>query len=34
VLQGKSITVTFDRPTSLQIDGETVLGVNSYTVKV
>jgi diacylglycerol kinase family enzyme len=34
VLQGKNITVTFDRPASLQIDGETVLGVNSYTVKV
>ncbi len=30
---GHEITVEFDRPTSLQIDGETVLGVTSYTVK-
>jgi diacylglycerol kinase family enzyme len=29
---GKEITVTFDRPTPLQIDGETVLGVTSYKV--
>ncbi len=27
---GKDITVTFDRPAPLQIDGETVLGVTSY----
>ena len=33
VLKGKQITVEFDRPTALQIDGETVLGVTSYTVK-
>lgn len=31
VLSGNSITVEFDRPESLQIDGETVLGVTSYT---
>lgn len=31
VLRGKEITVEFDRPTPLQIDGETVLGVTSYT---
>jgi diacylglycerol kinase family enzyme len=31
--QGHEVTVEFDRPTSLQIDGETVLGVTSYTVK-
>ncbi len=31
VLQGKEITVTFDKPTALQIDGETILGVTSYT---
>lgn len=31
---GKNIKVEFDRPTALQIDGETVLGVTSYTVKV
>ena len=28
---GKEITVEFDRPTPLQIDGETILGVNKYT---
>ena len=27
---GKDITVEFDRPTALQIDGETVLGVTKY----
>ena len=30
---GKEITVEFDRPTPLQIDGETILGVTSYTVR-
>lgn len=30
-MQGKEITVKFDRPTALQIDGETVLGVTEYT---
>ncbi len=34
ILQGKCITVTFDRPTSLQIDGETVLNVTEYTVQI
>lgn len=34
ILQGKNITVTFDRPTPLQIDGETVIDVNSYNVTV
>ncbi len=33
VLTGKSITVEFDRPTALQIDGETVLNVTSYSAK-
>lgn len=33
IRQGHTITVEFDRPTALQIDGETVLGVTSYTVK-
>ena len=33
ILRGHEITVEFDRPTALQIDGETVLGVTSYTVK-
>lgn len=31
ILTGKRITVEFDRPVALQIDGETVLGVRSYT---
>lgn len=32
VLTGKNVTVEFDRPTALQIDGETILGVTKYTV--
>jgi len=31
VLTGREITVEFDSPRALQIDGETVLGVSSYT---
>ena len=31
LLIGKEITVEFDRPAPLQIDGETVLGVTAYT---
>ena len=31
ILTGRRITVEFDRPTPLQIDGETILGVTSYT---
>lgn len=31
VLRGKNISVEFDRPVALQIDGETVLDVTSYT---
>ncbi len=34
VLEGKEITVEFDRPTALQIDGETILGVTSYTARL
>ena len=34
VLTGKEITVRFDRPTALQIDGETILGVEEYTARV
>ena len=34
VLTGNNITVEFDSPTSLQIDGETVLGVAEYTASV
>ncbi len=30
--EGKDITVKFDKPTSLQIDGETILDVSEYTV--
>ena len=30
---GKEITVEFDKPTALQIDGETVLGVTKYTAR-
>lgn len=30
---GRNITVEFDRPTALQIDGETILGVTGYTIK-
>ncbi|MDE7257091.1 MAG: diacylglycerol kinase family protein [Clostridia bacterium] len=32
VLKGKTVTVEFDKPCALQIDGETILGVNEYTV--
>lgn len=34
VLKGKNISVEFDKPTSLQIDGETFLNVTKYLVKV
>lgn len=33
VLTGKEISVTFDNPTALQIDGETIVGVTSYSAK-
>ncbi len=33
ILPGHDVTVKFDRPTALQIDGETVLGVTEYTVR-
>lgn len=33
ILKGKEITVKFDKPTALQIDGETILGVTEYTAK-
>ena len=32
VLEGKNVEVTFDHPSPLQIDGETVKGVTSYRV--
>ena len=31
VMKGKDITVEFDRPTALQIDGETIVGVTKYS---
>ena len=33
VIEGKEMTVKFDLPTALQIDGETVLGVTEYTAR-
>lgn len=33
LLSGNEITVRFDRPTPLQIDGETILDVTSYTAR-
>ena len=33
IIEGKEITVEFDKPCALQIDGETVLDVTSYTAK-
>ena len=33
VLKGKDITVEFDEPRTLQIDGETVFNVSSYTAR-
>lgn len=33
LMTGKEITVSFNRPTALQIDGETVKNVSSYTVR-
>ena len=33
IMTGKEITVKFDAPRALQVDGETVLGVSEYTVK-
>ena len=33
VVSGKKIKVTFDKPTALQIDGETIVNVLSYEVE-
>lgn len=33
IITGKEITVRFDRPCALQVDGETVLDVTEYTVR-
>lgn len=32
ILSGKQVTVEFDKPCALQVDGETVLNVSKYTV--
>lgn len=34
IFKGHSVTVEFDRPTALQIDGETIKNVTSYTVNI
>ena len=34
LFQGKNIKVTFEEPRALQIDGETILGVTEYEVKI
>ena len=34
ILKGKEVEVTFDHPTALQIDGETVLNVTTYKVTI
>lgn len=34
IVKGKEVEVTFNRPTALQIDGETVLNVTTYKVKI
>lgn len=34
IFKGHNVTVEFDKPTALQIDGETVKNVTSYTVKI
>lgn len=31
--RGKSVTVEFDKPTALQIDGETIVGVTKYSAR-
>ena len=33
IMSGKEVTVKFDEPRALQVDGETILGVSEYTVK-
>ena len=34
IFKGKEVEVTFDHPTALQIDGETVLNVTTYKVTI
>ena len=33
IVKGKTVTVKFDTPTALQIDGETIIGVTEYTAR-
>ena len=33
VISGHNIEVEFDRPTALQIDGETFVGITKYSVR-
>ncbi len=33
IFTGKEITVEFDRPVAVQVDGETILGMTTYTAK-
>ena len=33
IIPGKEVTVTFSRPCAMQIDGETVKNVTTYTVR-
>ena len=33
IFEGHNIIVSFDKPTALQIDGETILGVTEYCVR-
>ncbi|MBQ6412783.1 MAG: diacylglycerol kinase family protein, partial [Ruminococcus sp.] len=34
IYKGHSVTVEFDKPTALQIDGETIRNVTSYSVTI
>ncbi len=34
IRKGHEVTVEFDKPTALQIDGETIKNVKQYTVKI
>ncbi len=34
IIEGREITVEFDQPCALQVDGETILDVSSYTARV
>ena len=34
IIEGREITVIFDKPCALQVDGETIKDVTSYTARV